>query len=66
MKGSELNWRKARRSSAQNGCVEMGITAAGRVAAIRDSIFPERGHLPVTPIRLGELLADVKAGKLNL
>jgi len=53
-----LRWRKARRSAAENGCVEVG-TANGRAAGIRDSKSPERGHLAVTPAMLGALLASV-------
>jgi hypothetical protein len=63
----ELRWRKASRSAGNGGgCVEVGTTAAGRVAGIRDSKSPERGHLAVTPAMLGALLEDVKAGELDL
>jgi Domain of unknown function (DUF397) len=64
MKGNELNWRKARASSAQNGCVEVAVATG--FTGIRDSKSPERGHLAVTPVTLGALLADIKAGKLDL
>jgi Domain of unknown function (DUF397) len=61
---TDLRWRKARASAAENDCVEVG-TAAGRAAAIRDSKSPERGHLDVTPEMLGALLAEIKAGRLG-
>jgi hypothetical protein len=60
-----LRWRKARASSAENGCVEVG-TLGGHAAGIRDSKSPERGHLAVTPEMLGALLGAVKAGQLDL
>lgn len=63
----ELRWRKARRSSGNGAeCVEVGTTAAGRAAGIRDSKSPERGHLAVTPEMLGALLDAVKVGQLDL
>ena len=61
-----LNWRKATRSGGQGNCVEVGTTAGGSVAGIRDSKSPERGHLAVTPAMLGALLASVKRGELDL
>ena len=67
MEGTDLTWRKASKSS--NGgaeCVEVGTTAAGHAAGIRDSKSPERGHLAVTPTTLGALLARVKRGELDL
>jgi len=67
MESEDLTWRKAAKSS--NGgaeCVEVGATADGRAAGIRDSKSPERGHLAVTPVMLGELLSSVKRGELDL
>ena len=61
-----LMWRKARASSSQNGCVEIGTNVAGRAAGIRDSKSPERGHLAVTTETFGALLTSVKRGELNL
>jgi hypothetical protein len=61
-----LTWRKASRSAAENGCVEVGTTATGQCAGIRDSKSPERGHLSVTPGVLGALLATIMRGELNL
>jgi hypothetical protein len=46
--------------------VEVGTTAAGEVAGIRDSKSPERGHLAVTPVMLRALLASVERGELDL
>jgi hypothetical protein len=62
-----VTWRAASFSGANGGqCVEVGTTAGGPVAGIRDSKSPERGHLVVTPEVLGALLGDVKAGRLDL
>jgi hypothetical protein len=63
---SVIKWVKARKSDNGGECVEVGTTAVGRAAGIRDSKSPERGHLTVTPERLGTLLADIKAGRLDL
>jgi len=64
MKGKELNWRKARASSAQNGCVE--VAAAISFTGIRDSKSPERGHLAVSPEVFAVFLAGAKAGRLDM
>jgi hypothetical protein len=61
-----LTWKKSRASSAQNGCVEVGTALDGRAYGIRDSERPNDGHLTVTPTMLGALLADIKAGALDL
>jgi hypothetical protein len=61
-----IRWVKASRSAAQGDCVEVGTTSAGGAAGIRDSKSPERGHLAVTPDKLRTLLADLKAGRLDL
>jgi hypothetical protein len=67
MEGTDLTWRKASKSSnGGSACVEVGTTATGRVAGIRDSKSLDRGHLDVTPVMLGELLASVKRGELDL
>lgn len=63
---NELTWRKASRSGNGGECVEVGTTAAGRPAGIRDSKSPERGHLAVKPEVFAALLADIKAGALDL
>ena len=64
MKGNELNWRKARASSAQNGCVE--VAAATGFTGIRDSKAPERGHLAPSKEAFAAFLADAKGGRLDL
>jgi hypothetical protein len=67
METTDLIWRKA--SKSENGgasCVEVGTTANGHAAGIRDSKSPERGHLVVTPTVLGALLASVRAGELEM
>ena len=62
-----LTWRTASLSSANGGqCVEVGSTAEGTAAGIRDSKSPERGHLAVTREAFAALLAGVKAGRLDL
>lgn len=61
-----ISWLKAKASNAQGNCVEVGTTPAGHAAGIRDSKSPERGHLVVTPVMLGELLVSVKRGDLDL
>jgi hypothetical protein len=48
-----LIWRKASKSAVNGDCVEVGTTAGGSVAGIRDSKSPERGHLAVTPAMIG-------------
>jgi hypothetical protein len=66
MEDTDLTWRKASRSS--NGganCVEVGTSAEGRCAGIRDSKRPDDGHLVITPAMLGALLDSVKAGRLD-
>lgn len=63
----ELTWRKSSFSGANGGeCVEIGTTADGRAAGIRDSKRPHDGHLVVTPGMLGALLASVRRGELDL
>jgi hypothetical protein len=66
MEDKDLTWRKASKSSNGGQCVEVGTTAAGTVAGIRDSKSPERGHLAVTSAMLGALLASVKRGELDV
>jgi hypothetical protein len=63
--GELISWRKASRSSVDNGCVEVGTALGGRAVAIRDSKSPERGHITITPTMLRALLASVKRGELD-
>jgi hypothetical protein len=62
---TDLTWRKASKSSNGGECVEVGTTAAGHAAGIRDSKSPERGHLAIKPEMFAALLASVKAGELD-
>jgi hypothetical protein len=62
---NRLTWRKASRSAVNGECVEVGATAAGTVAGIRDSKSPERGHLAVTPDTFRAFLARIKSGDLD-
>jgi hypothetical protein len=59
-------WRKSS-YSASNGaeCVEVGTTANGRAAGIRDSKSPERGQLAVTPGAFAAFLATIRRGELD-
>ena len=61
-----MTWCKASRSDNGGECVEVGTTAAGTVAGIRDSKRPEAGHLAVTPEVFAVFLGAVKAGQLDL
>jgi len=59
-----LSWRKSKASGSGGGqCVEVGITANGRAAGIRDSKSPERGHLAITPQTFRALLVSIKADR---
>jgi hypothetical protein len=67
MESTDLTWRKASPSSnGGNSCVEVGTTADGRAAGIRDSKSPERGHLAIAAEVFAAFLADVKAGKRDM
>ena len=62
-----MEWRKAKRSGAANGCVEIAFGSDGRaVGMVRDSKSPERGYLTVTPHVLAALLTNVRRGELEL
>jgi hypothetical protein len=61
------SWRKSKASGSGGGqCVEIGATAAGTVASIRDSKAPERGHLAVMPNTFRAFLERIKSGELDL
>jgi hypothetical protein len=66
MDDTDLTWRKASLSASNGGCVEVGTTATGHAAGIRDSKSPERGHLAVTAEVFAAFLADVKAGNRDM
>jgi hypothetical protein len=58
-------WRKSSRSSGSEGqCVE--VAAGERRVAVRDSKDPDGAVLAVAPSGWASLLADVKAGSLDL
>jgi Domain of unknown function (DUF397) len=64
---SALTWRKSSFSGNNGGnCVEVGITACGHAAGIRDSQRPTAGQLTVTAETFGVFLAGVKRGEYNL
>jgi Domain of unknown function (DUF397) len=62
---SQANWRKARRSAHNGGCVEIASNLSG-VTAIRDSKQPEGGAHVVGRGSFAEFLADVKGGRYDL
>jgi Domain of unknown function (DUF397) len=66
MEGKELTWRKATRSASTGDCVEVGSAPDGRARGIRDSKRPNDGHLLITPVMLGALLADIRNGNYDL
>lgn len=55
-----VNWRKARASAADNGCVEVGTRTDGMVM-VRDTKNRERGHLAVDVANWLKFVAEVKA-----
>jgi hypothetical protein len=63
---SQAQWRKASKSGANNGgCVEIAANLP-QVAAVRDSVHPERGVHVVDRGAFGAFLDDVKAGRYDL
>jgi hypothetical protein len=63
---TELKWHKSSYSSNGGECVEVGTTANGQAAGIRDSKRPHDGHLVATAATFSALLASVKRGDLDL
>jgi hypothetical protein len=62
-----MEWRKARLSGAQNGCVSVAFSSEGRVMGlIRDSKSPERGHLTTNRAAFAAFIADIKNGRRDL
>ncbi|MGE5288349.1 MAG: DUF397 domain-containing protein [Micromonosporaceae bacterium] len=62
---SRALWRKARRSQANGGCVEVAVNLPG-VIAVRDSKRPEGGAHVVSRAAFAAFLTDVKAGHYDL
>lgn len=58
-------WRKSSYSGGNSGqCVEIAEAAA--LVGIRDSKYPEGGHLALDRATFGGLLARAKSGDLDL
>jgi Domain of unknown function (DUF397) len=62
---SQAEWRKARRSSHNGGCVEIAANLDD-VTAVRDSKRPEGGAHIVDRSAFAEFLSDVKKGRYDL
>jgi len=62
---SRANWRKARRSQHNGGCVEVAANFDG-VVAVRDSKRPEAGAHVVDRSAFAAFIADARAGRYDL
>jgi Domain of unknown function (DUF397) len=62
---SHAEWRKARRSQHNGGCVEVAANLR-KVVAIRDSKRPEAGAHVVGRGAFAVFLTDAKAGRFDL
>jgi hypothetical protein len=62
---SQADWRKARRSAQNGGCVEIAANLP-KVVAIRDSKRPEGGAHVVERALFAAFLTDVKAGRYDI
>jgi hypothetical protein len=62
---SRANWRKARASYANAGCVEVAANL-GEVIAVRDSTRPGAGAHVVAAAAFAALLADLKDGRFDI
>ena len=62
---SRAIWRKASRSTANGGCVEVAANLPG-VIAVRDSKRPEGGAHVVGQAAFAAFLADLRAGRYDL
>jgi len=61
---SHAEWRKARRSQHNGGCVEVAANLRG-VVAVRDSKRPEAGAHVVGRGAFAVFLTDAKAGRFD-
>ena len=62
---SRAQWRKARRSLHNGGCVEIAANLP-EVVAVRDSTRPGAGAHVVSRAAFARFLADTKAGRYDL
>ncbi len=62
---SRAQWRKARRSLHNGGCVEIAANLPD-VVAVRDSTRPGAGAHVVGRAAFARFLADTKAGRYDL
>ncbi|MQA83309.1 MAG: DUF397 domain-containing protein [Streptosporangiales bacterium] len=58
-----LVWRRARRSTPNNACVE--VASAGEMIAVRDSKDPGGPVLRYTPAEFGAFLDGAKKGEFD-
>jgi hypothetical protein len=58
----ELNWRKARASASNGGCIE--VADRDGTVLVRDTRARERGHLAVDASAWARFVAKIKAGVL--
>lgn len=62
---SSADWRKSSHSGGASGqCVE--VAEASGLVGVRDSKFPEGGHLVLDRAAVSALLTQVKAGDFDL
>jgi hypothetical protein len=62
---SQADWRKARASQNNGGCVEVAANLPG-VIAIRDSKRPADGAHVVSRAAFAAFLADAQAGRYDI
>jgi uncharacterized protein DUF397 len=62
---SRADWRKARASQNNGGCVEVAANLPG-VIAIRDSKRPADGAHVVSKAAFSTFLADARAGRYDI